>query len=195
MHTASLSPVLRSAISRHKPLSPDEERATASAIWLAREDAWRLVLDDPTARSRAVAVLEATGRADVPEARVDAKDCRALLDALSTGDPLRIAVADKDDVVLRLAAGAIAPHLRASIRSCLVRLDAAVARLERHNVALVVHVARRCYSIALGDATRKANRKGEPPMRLAGVIELDDLVAWGMIHLRTAALRFDSRRG
>lgn len=187
-----LSPVLRASLGlpKHAPLSPDDERATASAIWLAREEAWSLVLADPTARSRAVAVIEAASRADVSDVRKDRAEKRALLDALSTEDTTRIALADKDDTILRLAVAVIAPHLGRAAKSCLVRVDAAVARLERHNVRLCLHIIKRRFA----DVVAVAGTAG-PARGCVGKFEAEDLLAWGMAGIRTAALRFDPRRG
>jgi RNA polymerase sigma factor (sigma-70 family) len=180
-----INPVLRAGLKRYPPLAADDQHATAVAAWLAREEAWSLILADSTARSRAVAVAEAEvmNRPDDrgPAGKRAAECRRALLDALSTGDPRTIARADKDDTILRLAVAAIDSRLCARVHSCMVRLDAAIARLERHNLALVLFAAGRygMTTLAPGDSR----------------IEFDDLIAWGMPGLRIAAIRFDPARG
>jgi RNA polymerase primary sigma factor len=156
--TASLqlSPVIRAGLKKHAALSPAEEYDTAAAAWTAREEAWAIVLADPRAS-------KAAGITDKNEA-----DARTL------------AIADKDDVILRAAVDAMDKRQRSTrdARSCLARIDAAVGKLERHNIGLVLYVIR-CKFMEF----------------ITGIIEVDDLLAWGMQGVRTAALRFDHRRG
>lgn len=185
--------MIRRELARCPALTAEEETAVASAIWLAREEAWSIVLADSLASARAAALLlalesaadtETSTGAEAHPATVAAR--RALLDAISTGDVGLVARADTDDKVLRQVIHRLPVALAARARGCIVRLDAAVSRLEKHNIALVLHVIRCKFRKVVA---------GEDGRGTGAEFETGDLLGYGMIGTRTAALRFDVRRG
>lgn len=96
--------------------------------------------------------------------------------ALGDRDPVLRLAEDKDGAALREAASE-APKSHPA-RGFVARLDALVARMERHNLRLVVVAAQKYLH--------------HPA---AGQMFLDDLVAYGCVGLRTGVNRFDPDRG
>lgn len=175
---------LSRSLRRAPVLSQEEETATATAAWLSREEAWGLVLGDRHAAEGSVLAALDLARGDggeVSKATTAAR--RVLLDALSTGDVARIARADKDDLVLRVVVGHLPAALATKARTCIIRLDAAVGRLERHNITFVLHMIRHRFQGWLGGYSAAAQ------------YEVGDLLGFGMLGLHIAALRFDPARG
>lgn len=96
--------------------------------------------------------------------------------SLGERNPSLRAAEDVDCIDLRAAISAAAKS--AAARDFLRQFDTLVARMERHNLRLVVHEAQKfVYHPAAASMT------------------LDDLAAYGCIGLRTAVLRFDPDRG
>lgn len=177
---------LSRSLRRAPVLSQEEETATASAAWLAREEAWGLVLGDRHAAEASVLAALDLARGDGGEvSKSTAAARRVLLDALSTGDVARIARADKDDLVLRVVVGHLPATLSARAQACIVRLDAAVGRLERHNITFVLHMIRHRFQGWLG---------GDRGYNSGAQYEVGDLLGFGMLGLHIAALRFDPDR-
>lgn len=178
---------LSRSLRRAPVLSPEEETATATAAWLAREEAWGLVLGDRHAAEAAVLAALDLARGDGGEvSKSTAAARRVLLDALSTGEAARIARADKDDLVLRVVVGRLPATLATRAQACIVRLDAAVGRLERHNITFVLHLIRHQFQGWLG---------GDRGYSAGAQYEVGDLLGFGMLGLHIAALRFDPTRG
>lgn len=147
---------------KYQPLNRDAERAVAESIWFAREAAWSVILSERLARDHAASLLGLEGMADMLSAATVARH-------------------DQDDAALRACVAHLSPGAAKAARQAIARVDAAVRRLERHNVKLVLYVIARWFR-GLTDPTKSP-------------FEVGDLLGWGSLGCRTAAMRFDPATG
>lgn len=156
---------------KYAALSREDERALAESIWSAREAAWSVILSERVAAARAAELL-------------------GLADVAGMLSPATVARHDTDDKALREASTLLAaptgpaprgPDKRALCRHALASLDGAVRRLEQHNVKLVLYVIGRWFADLCDPRTSP--------------FEVGDLLGWGMLGVRTAAMRFDPATG
>lgn len=131
---------------------------------------------DPRLRAD-IGRFEPLPREEIESIAREMRSCRVKAwAALGDRDPGLRAAEDKDDVALRKS---VAESSKATAaRGHVARLDALVARMEKHNLRLVVVAAQKYLH--------------HPA---AGQMFLDDLVAYGCVGLRTGVLRFDPDRG
>lgn len=143
---------------------------------LSREDERTLAESIWSARESAWSVILSERLASTRAAEL-----LGLSDMAGMLSPATAAHHDQDDAALREASGRLSAPSAKACRLALARVDALVRRLEQHNVKLVLYVIARWFADL-------ADPRTSP-------FEVGDLLGWGMLGVRTAALRFDPATG
>jgi RNA polymerase sigma factor (sigma-70 family) len=176
---------MRTALSRHSNLRTLAQRLPAAIrrdldlpkyFALSREDERTLAESIWSARESAWSVILSERLASARAAEL-----LGLADMAGMLSPATAAHHDQDDDALREACGRLSVPAAKACRSALARADALVRRLEQHNVKLVLYVIGRWFADLCDPRTSP--------------FEVGDLLGWGMLGVRTAALRFDPATG